>query len=173
DLPPRTTNPSPPRSLFDTIERLANQPPPLPAMEPPLPPFPPQLLPLGPNNPFPMLTREIFCDNCQRTQVIVNNLRDELRYSHSKGELTSISWWFRTFSDKYVGTFLFSSFIVKRIRGMPRRQELEVPASLVISRKQVRHYDILKELVYLDFFAMVFGTRIPVTIRGDGSPATK
>ncbi|GJS43274.1 hypothetical protein Tco_0568317 [Tanacetum coccineum] len=79
DLPPRTTNPPPPRPSFDTIERLANQPPPLPAMEPPLPPLPPQLPSLGPNNPFPMLTHEMFSDHCQRTQVIVNDLREEMR----------------------------------------------------------------------------------------------
>ncbi|GJV14846.1 hypothetical protein Tco_1360169 [Tanacetum coccineum] len=41
DLPLRTTNPPPPRPSFDIIERLANQPPPLPAMEPSLPPLPP------------------------------------------------------------------------------------------------------------------------------------
>ncbi|GKE67518.1 hypothetical protein Tco_1521679 [Tanacetum coccineum] len=76
DLPPKTTNPPPPQPSFDTIERLANQPPPLPAMEPPLPP---QLLPLGPNNPFPLLTHEMFCDHCQCTQVIVNDLREEMR----------------------------------------------------------------------------------------------
>ncbi|GKA50684.1 hypothetical protein Tco_0743757 [Tanacetum coccineum] len=40
DLPVRTTNP-PPRSSFESIKCLANQPPPLPAMEPPLPPLPP------------------------------------------------------------------------------------------------------------------------------------
>ncbi|GKA07870.1 hypothetical protein Tco_0687094 [Tanacetum coccineum] len=40
DLPPRTTNPPPPRPSFESIERLANQPPPLSAMEPPLPPLP-------------------------------------------------------------------------------------------------------------------------------------
>ncbi|GKC08894.1 hypothetical protein Tco_1000504 [Tanacetum coccineum] len=80
DLPPRTTNPPPPRPSFESIERLANQPPPLPAIEPPLPPLPPQLPPLGPNNPFPMLTHEMFCEHCQRTQVIVDNLRDEMRF---------------------------------------------------------------------------------------------
>ncbi|GKB43191.1 hypothetical protein Tco_0888133 [Tanacetum coccineum] len=81
DLPPRTTNPPPPRPSFDTIECLANQPMPLPAMEPPLPPLPPQLLPLGPNNPFPMLTHEMFCDHCQYTQVIVNNRCEEMSSS--------------------------------------------------------------------------------------------
>ncbi|GKB78365.1 hypothetical protein Tco_0945260 [Tanacetum coccineum] len=87
DLPPRTTNPPPPQPSFKTIERLANQPPPLPAMEPPLqplppqlPPLPPQLPPLGPNNPFLLLTHEIFCDHYQRTQVIVNDLREEMRF---------------------------------------------------------------------------------------------
>nr|GEU88817.1 hypothetical protein [Tanacetum cinerariifolium] len=104
DLPPTTTNPLSPRPSFDSIKGLANEPSPIPAMEPPplliltmkppLPPLPPQLLtfslnppsnfpplpPLGPNNPFPLLTREIFCEHCQRTQVAVDNLRDEMRF---------------------------------------------------------------------------------------------
>ncbi|GJZ72242.1 hypothetical protein Tco_0636093 [Tanacetum coccineum] len=114
DLPPTTTNPPPPRPSFDSIEHLANDPPPIPAMEPPLlpistmepplppistmepslPPLPPQLPtfpqnppsnfpslpPLGPNNPFPLLTHEMFCEHCQRTQVVVDNLRDEMRF---------------------------------------------------------------------------------------------
>ncbi|GKC86956.1 copia protein [Tanacetum coccineum] len=104
DLPPTTTNPPPPRPSFDSIERLANDPPPIPAMEPPLPPistmepsFPPlplQLLsfpsnppsnfpplpPLGRNNLFPLLTHEMFCEHCQRTQVVVDNLRDEMHF---------------------------------------------------------------------------------------------
>ncbi|GJU45653.1 hypothetical protein Tco_1202919 [Tanacetum coccineum] len=52
DLPPATTNPPPPRPSFDTIEHLANEPPPIPPtdssfpsptpnMEPPILPFPP------------------------------------------------------------------------------------------------------------------------------------
>ncbi|GKC15062.1 hypothetical protein Tco_1011844 [Tanacetum coccineum] len=40
DLPLRTTNP-PPRLSFESIECLANQTPPLLAIEPPLPPLPP------------------------------------------------------------------------------------------------------------------------------------
>ncbi|GKF60310.1 hypothetical protein Tco_0177096, partial [Tanacetum coccineum] len=94
DLPSKTTNPPPPRPSFDSIECLANEPPPLPAMEPPLLPLPPQLptflpnpplnfpplLPLGPNNPFPLLTHEMFCEHCQRTQVVVDNLQDEMRF---------------------------------------------------------------------------------------------
>nr|GEZ80734.1 hypothetical protein [Tanacetum cinerariifolium] len=76
DLPPTTTNPLPLRPSFDFIERLANEPLPIPAMEPP-PPMPPQLPtfppnppskfpplpPLGPNNPFPLLTHEMFCEH--------------------------------------------------------------------------------------------------------------
>ncbi|GKF97809.1 hypothetical protein Tco_0293630, partial [Tanacetum coccineum] len=80
DLPPSTTNPSPPRLSFATIERLANEPPPIPPinstfpsptpeLEPTPPPLPPHCLPplpsqlpplppLGPNNPFPLLTHE-------------------------------------------------------------------------------------------------------------------
>nr|GEV99282.1 hypothetical protein [Tanacetum cinerariifolium] len=80
DIPLRTNNPQPQRSLFDTIDHLANQSLPLPAMEPPLLPLSPQLLPLGPNNPFPMLTYDMFCNHCQRTQVIVNDLRKEMRF---------------------------------------------------------------------------------------------
>ncbi|GJW87546.1 copia protein [Tanacetum coccineum] len=38
DLPPTTTNPPPPRPSFDSIKRLANEPPPILAMESPLPP---------------------------------------------------------------------------------------------------------------------------------------
>ncbi|GJW93082.1 RNA-directed DNA polymerase, eukaryota, reverse transcriptase zinc-binding domain protein [Tanacetum coccineum] len=53
DLPIQTANPPPPQPSFDTIERLANQPPPLPVMEPPLPPLPPHLPPLGSNNEPP------------------------------------------------------------------------------------------------------------------------
>ncbi|GKA09303.1 hypothetical protein Tco_0688634 [Tanacetum coccineum] len=89
DLPPSTTNPSPPRPSFVTIERLENEPPPIPPIDssfpsptpeleptpPPLPPqclppLPPQFLPLpslGPNNPFPLLTHEMFCEHFQRT----------------------------------------------------------------------------------------------------------
>ncbi|GKE40465.1 hypothetical protein Tco_1463870 [Tanacetum coccineum] len=92
----------PPRLSFDTIERLANEPPPIPPidssfpsptpdMEPPNPPFPPQcspnlplnllpIPPLGPNNPFPMITHEMFCEHCQRTQAIVDNFQGELRF---------------------------------------------------------------------------------------------
>ncbi|GKA57711.1 hypothetical protein Tco_0756899 [Tanacetum coccineum] len=64
DLPPRTANPLSPQPSFETIERLANQPPPLPVMEPPLPPFTPHLPPLGSNNVCPILTHEIFCEHC-------------------------------------------------------------------------------------------------------------
>ncbi|GJR34721.1 hypothetical protein Tco_1210405 [Tanacetum coccineum] len=82
ELSPSITNPTPPRPSFDTIKRMANNPPPIlpiestfPSptqdIEPPLPPFPPHLspnlpsinpplLPLGPNNPFPMLTHEMY-----------------------------------------------------------------------------------------------------------------
>nr|GEV02067.1 retrovirus-related Pol polyprotein from transposon TNT 1-94 [Tanacetum cinerariifolium] len=84
DLPPAITNSLPPRLSFETIERLANEPPPIdlffpsptPDTKPPIPPFPPQcspnlpsnfppLPPLGPINPFPMLTHEMFCEICQ------------------------------------------------------------------------------------------------------------
>nr|GEZ54918.1 hypothetical protein [Tanacetum cinerariifolium] len=98
DLPPAITNPPPPRPSFDIIERLANEPPPIspfpsstPDMKPPILPFPPQcspnlpsnfppLLPLGPNNPFPMLTHEMFCEHCQRTQAIVDNFQGEVKF---------------------------------------------------------------------------------------------
>ncbi|GKA11507.1 hypothetical protein Tco_0691053, partial [Tanacetum coccineum] len=115
DLPPSTTNPSPSRPSFDTIERMANEPPPIPTIEctfpsptptmaptspPPLPSQPttlppsnlpsdfppsptsiyPPLPPLGPNNPFPMLIHEMFCEHCQQTQVIVDKLQGEMRF---------------------------------------------------------------------------------------------
>ncbi|GJW38153.1 hypothetical protein Tco_0063998 [Tanacetum coccineum] len=102
DLPPATTNPPPPRPSFDTIERLANEPPPIPPidssipsptldMEPPILPFPlqcspnlpsnfPPLPPLGPNNPFPMLTHEMLCEHCQQTQSIIDNFQGEVRF---------------------------------------------------------------------------------------------
>ncbi|GJY36564.1 hypothetical protein Tco_0421942 [Tanacetum coccineum] len=90
DLPPRTTNPPLPRPSFESIECLENQPPPLPSIKPPLPPLPPQLPPLppqlppiGPNNPFHIITHEMFCDHCQHTQVIVDNLHDEMRFIHN------------------------------------------------------------------------------------------
>ncbi|GJU20659.1 hypothetical protein Tco_1154001 [Tanacetum coccineum] len=42
DLPPHTANPPPPQPMFDSIEHLAKQPPPIPeVMEPPLLPLPP------------------------------------------------------------------------------------------------------------------------------------
>ncbi|GJR10717.1 hypothetical protein Tco_0793369 [Tanacetum coccineum] len=85
ELPPSITNPPLPRPSFDTIERIANNPPPIPPidlsfpsptldMEPPLLPFPPHLSPnlpsinpplppLGPNNPFPMLTHEMYYEH--------------------------------------------------------------------------------------------------------------
>ncbi|GJY37058.1 hypothetical protein Tco_0422436 [Tanacetum coccineum] len=88
DLPPRTTNPPPLQPSFDFIECLANQPPPLPeVMEPPIPPLPLQFLPHSQpmwNNAFPLPTHEMFCEHCQRTQVIVRGLRDEIRMKHRK-----------------------------------------------------------------------------------------
>ncbi|GJZ25648.1 hypothetical protein Tco_0569901 [Tanacetum coccineum] len=88
DLPPRTTNPPPPQPTFDSIERLANHPPPVPEiteMEPPLLPLPLQLPPhsqsMWSNDAFPPLTHELFCEHFQRTQMIVNDLRDEMRSS--------------------------------------------------------------------------------------------
>ncbi|GJZ46478.1 hypothetical protein Tco_0594074, partial [Tanacetum coccineum] len=94
--------PSPPRPSFETIERLAYEPPPIPPInstfpsltleiEPTPPPLPPHCLPpppsqlsplppLGPNNPFPLLTHEMYCEHCQRTQVLVDNLQGEMRF---------------------------------------------------------------------------------------------
>ncbi|GJR73046.1 reverse transcriptase domain-containing protein [Tanacetum coccineum] len=102
DLPPSTTNPSPPKPSFATIERLENEPPPIPPIDstypsptpeikPTPPPFPPHCLPpppsqlpplppLGPNNPFLLLTHEMYCEHCQRTQVLVDNLQGEMRF---------------------------------------------------------------------------------------------
>ncbi|GJY70509.1 hypothetical protein Tco_0474212 [Tanacetum coccineum] len=84
DLPPRTTNPTPPQPTFDSIERLANQPPPVPdviEMEPPLPlQLSPFSQPMWSNDILPPLTYETFCEHCQQTLVIVNDLRDEMRF---------------------------------------------------------------------------------------------
>nr|GEY02506.1 hypothetical protein [Tanacetum cinerariifolium] len=84
DLPPRTTNTLPLQPLFNSIERLTQPPPLLEVMEPPLPPFPPKLLPYSQpvwsNNDFPPLTHEMFCEHCQRTQVFMNDLCDEMRF---------------------------------------------------------------------------------------------
>nr|GEV14404.1 integrase, catalytic region, zinc finger, CCHC-type, peptidase aspartic, catalytic [Tanacetum cinerariifolium] len=90
DLPPRTTNPPPPQPTFKSIECLANQTPPLPrVMEPPLPSLPPQLplhsQPMWTTNDFHLLTHEMFCEHHQRTQVIVNDLHDEMSTKASKG----------------------------------------------------------------------------------------
>nr|GEZ09143.1 hypothetical protein [Tanacetum cinerariifolium] len=84
EVPPLTTNPPPPRPSFDTTERMANEPPPIPPIEsnlpshtsvtkpplplqlsPNLPSINPPLSPLGPNNSFPFLTHEMFCEQCQ------------------------------------------------------------------------------------------------------------
>nr|GEX28250.1 hypothetical protein [Tanacetum cinerariifolium] len=99
DLPPRTANPPPPQPTFESIEHLGKQPPPIPeVMEPPLPPLPPQLpphsQPMWTTNDFPPLTHEIFCEHCQRTQVIVNDLRDEMRFilNHILERLTTLTY---------------------------------------------------------------------------------
>ncbi|GKF58412.1 hypothetical protein Tco_0171949, partial [Tanacetum coccineum] len=95
ELPPSITNPPLPQPSFDTIEHMANNPPPIPPIEsafpsptldiePPLPPFLPHLSPnlpsinlplppLGPNNPFPMLTHEMYYEHCQQTQALIEN----------------------------------------------------------------------------------------------------
>ncbi|GJU06196.1 hypothetical protein Tco_1122626 [Tanacetum coccineum] len=87
DLPPRTTNPPPPQPTFESIKHLANQPPSVPDfmdIEPPLPPLslqlPPLLQPMWSNDILPPLPHKIFCEHCQRTQVTVNDLRDEIRF---------------------------------------------------------------------------------------------
>ncbi|GJT06093.1 hypothetical protein Tco_0840555 [Tanacetum coccineum] len=84
DLIPQTTNQPPSQPSFDSIERLPTQPPSVPeVMKPPLPPLPPQLLPhshtMWLNDSFPPLTHEIFYGHCHRTQVIINDLCDEMR----------------------------------------------------------------------------------------------
>ncbi|GJV01075.1 hypothetical protein Tco_1334644 [Tanacetum coccineum] len=73
-------NPPPPQPSFDSIERLANQPPPVPdVMEPPFPPLPPQLpphsQPMSLNNAFPPLSHEMFCENYQRAQGSLFGIR--------------------------------------------------------------------------------------------------
>ncbi|GJZ71865.1 hypothetical protein Tco_0635716 [Tanacetum coccineum] len=97
-LPPRTTNPPPPQPSLDSIKRLANQPPPIPeVMEPSLPPFPPHLLsqsqPMWSTNDFPPLTHKMFYEHCQRTQVIVNDLHNEMWFilNHILERLTTLT----------------------------------------------------------------------------------
>nr|GEW79451.1 UBN2 domain-containing protein [Tanacetum cinerariifolium] len=115
ELPPLTTNPPLPQPSFDTIEYMANNPPPIPPIkstfpsptldiEPPLPLFSPHislnlpsvnppLLPLGPNNPFPMLTHEMYCEHCQQTQALIDNFQGEIRFilNHILDRLNVIS----------------------------------------------------------------------------------
>ncbi|GJR90722.1 retrovirus-related pol polyprotein from transposon TNT 1-94, partial [Tanacetum coccineum] len=86
DLPPSTTNPSPPRTSFTTIKRLANEPPPIPPInstfpsptpeiEPTPPPFPLYCLPpppsqlppfphWGPQHPLPCSLHEMYLRTC-------------------------------------------------------------------------------------------------------------
>ncbi|GJR77366.1 hypothetical protein Tco_0089731 [Tanacetum coccineum] len=82
-LPPRTTNPPHLKPSFDSIEGK-QQPPVYDVMEPTLPPLPLQLpphsQPIWSNDTLPQLTREMFCEPFQKTQVIVNDLRDEMRF---------------------------------------------------------------------------------------------
>ncbi|GKB68659.1 hypothetical protein Tco_0930071 [Tanacetum coccineum] len=87
DLPLRTTNPPPPQPTFESIKHIANQPSlilDIIDMEPPLPLLPPHLLPLSQsmrsNDILPPLPHESFCEHCQRTQVIIHELRDEMGF---------------------------------------------------------------------------------------------
>nr|GFB44693.1 hypothetical protein [Tanacetum cinerariifolium] len=69
DLLPSTTNPPPPRPSFGTIKQIVNAPHPVPPQCSPNLPSIISLLPsLGPNNPFLMLSNEMFCEHFQRTQ---------------------------------------------------------------------------------------------------------
>ncbi|GJV00079.1 hypothetical protein Tco_1329349 [Tanacetum coccineum] len=99
DLPPRTTNP-PPQPTFDSIECLVNHPlsvPEIMKMEPPLPPLPPQLLPLSQsmwsNDILPPLTHKTFYQHCLRTQVIINDFRNKMRFilNHILDRLTTLT----------------------------------------------------------------------------------
>nr|GEV63611.1 hypothetical protein [Tanacetum cinerariifolium] len=101
DLPSRTTNPPPSQPTFDSIECLANHPPPVPEiteMEPLLPPLPPQLpphsQPMWSNDAFPSLTHELFCEYFQRTQMIINDLCDEIKLipNHILERLTTLTY---------------------------------------------------------------------------------
>ncbi|GJQ96491.1 hypothetical protein Tco_0007630 [Tanacetum coccineum] len=97
DLPPRTTNPPHPQPMFESIKCLTNHPPPIPKvtkMEPPLPPqISPHSQPMWSNDAFPLLTHEMFCEHCQRTQVIVNDVHDEMRFilNHILERLTTLT----------------------------------------------------------------------------------
>ncbi|GKA65207.1 hypothetical protein Tco_0764914 [Tanacetum coccineum] len=93
DLPPRSTNP-PPFPTFESMERVARQPPlltdymdvetSLPLLPPHLPP-PNTFLPIDQSlwidGPPPQPTRhEHLCDHCQRTHTLVHEVRDEMRF---------------------------------------------------------------------------------------------
>nr|GEZ27205.1 hypothetical protein [Tanacetum cinerariifolium] len=100
NLPPRTTNPPPPQPTFKSNERLVNHPPSVPdvtEMEPPLPPLPPQLPPhsqlMWSNDAFAPLTHAMFYEHYQRTQLFVNDLRDELSFilNHILDHLTTLT----------------------------------------------------------------------------------
>ncbi|GJR48543.1 hypothetical protein Tco_1316646 [Tanacetum coccineum] len=94
DLPPRTTNPPHLKPSFDSIEYLANHPPSIPdVMKPPLPPLPPKLPSIWSKDILQSLSHETFCEHCQRTLVIFNDLRYELRFilNHILEHLTTLT----------------------------------------------------------------------------------
>nr|GEU34592.1 transposase (putative), gypsy type [Tanacetum cinerariifolium] len=113
DLPPRTTNLLPPRPSFDSIEHLANKPPPLPeVMEPPLPHFLPHSQPIWSNNAFPPLTHEIFYEQSERIIRAFSIIDDQLSFrvrlrkkkkdSEEKKEIRVLEYHLESVSTKLV-----------------------------------------------------------------------
>ncbi|GJR07962.1 hypothetical protein Tco_0790614 [Tanacetum coccineum] len=151
DLPPTTTNPPPPCPSFDTIERLANEPPPIlpidssfpsptPDMKPPIPPFPPQcspnppsnlppLPPLGPNNPFAMLTHEMFCTHKARGKSKGNITRLHKIYQdleNQNSDLVTVGqfhwfWLPVPFANGTDETGLHRNHVRKLLRALPSK----------------------------------------------------
>ncbi|GJS29100.1 zf-CCHC domain-containing protein [Tanacetum coccineum] len=92
DSPPTTPLAPPGFSPSELLATPKTTPPPL--TTPPLPPqLPPFSQPMWSNDLLPPLTHETFCEHCQQTQVIVNDLRDEIRFilNHILERLTTLT----------------------------------------------------------------------------------
>ncbi|GJY94274.1 hypothetical protein Tco_0510635 [Tanacetum coccineum] len=159
DLLPSTTNPLPPRPSFATIECLANEPPPIPPMdstfplptpelEPTPPPIPPQCLPpppsqlpplppLGPNNPFPLLTHEMYTHNYttttlhfgERSLLHGHQLIYQRQHASNVGEVFSISHSSSSGLSVLSSTHLRNLYISKKIPSLCRYQVYTLDSS--------------------------------------------
>nr|GEW69071.1 zf-CCHC domain-containing protein/UBN2 domain-containing protein [Tanacetum cinerariifolium] len=157
DLPPVTTNPPPHHPSFNTIERLANDPPPIdssfpsptPDMKPPIPPFPlqcspnlpsnfPPLPPLGPKIPFPMLTHEIKSkDNLTRLHKISQDLEKQNSDSLTVGRFHWF-WLPVPFSNGIGGTEL--QYLLQRRNYQAFIRDDQVPINLWIRNIVIRKH---------------------------------